>query len=73
VSTLTVPLIPRGGEVLGVLQFINKLDADTGAVVPFPPELVPLVEALAAQAAVTLANLALQDAQLARAAQAVTA
>ncbi len=69
VSTLTVPLIPRGGEVVGVLQFINKLDAETGAVVPFPAELVPLVEALAAQAAVTLANLALQDAQLARAAQ----
>jgi DNA-binding response OmpR family regulator len=63
VSTLTVPLIPRGGEVLGVLQFINKLDPDTNAVIAFPPELVPLVEALAAQAAVTLANLALQDAQ----------
>nr|WP_315489806.1 response regulator [uncultured Rhodoferax sp.] len=70
VSTLTVPLIPRGGEVVGVLQFINKLDAETGAVIPFPAELVPLVEALAAQAAVTLANLALQDAQLARVAQA---
>lgn len=66
VSTLTVPLIPRGGEVVGVLQFINKLDAETGAVIPFPAELVPLVEALAAQAAVTLANLALQDAQLAQ-------
>jgi GAF domain-containing protein len=63
VSTLTVPLIPRGGEVVGVLQFINKLDADTNAVIPFPAELVPLVEALAAQAAVTLANLALLDAQ----------
>ncbi|QTN29887.1 response regulator [Rhodoferax sp. AJA081-3] len=73
VSTLTVPLIPRGGQVVGVLQFINKLDADTGAVVPFPPELEPLVEALAAQAAVTLANLALQDAQLARAEQAEAA
>lgn len=68
VSTLTVPLIPRGGEVVGVLQFLNKLDDDTGAVIPFPVELVPLVEALAAQAAVTLANLALQDSQLARAA-----
>ena len=67
VSTLTVPLIPRGGEVVGVLQFINKLDEATDAVIPFSAELVPLVEALAAQAAVTLANLALQDAQLARA------
>ena len=60
-----MPLIPRGGDVVGVLQFINKLDAETGAVIPFPAELVPLVEALAAQAAVTLANLALQDAQVA--------
>ncbi len=63
VSTLTVPLIPRGGAVLGVLQFINKLDPQTNAVIAFPAELVPLVEALAAQAAVTLANLALQDAR----------
>ena len=66
VSTLTVPLIPRGGEVIGVLQFINKLDPDTNAVIPFPQDLVPLVEALAAQAAVTLANLALNDAQRAQ-------
>ena len=57
VSTLTVPLIPRGGALLGVLQFINKLDPDTGAAIAFPADLVPLVEALAAQAAVTLANL----------------
>ena len=59
VSTLTVPLIPRGGEVIGVLQFINKLDPETHAVIPFSPDLVPLLEALAAQAAVTLDNLAL--------------
>jgi response regulator RpfG family c-di-GMP phosphodiesterase len=59
VSMLTVPMAPRGGEVVGVLQFINKLDPDTGAIIPFPPDLVPLVEALAAQAAVTLDNLEL--------------
>ena len=70
VSTLTVPLIPRGGEVVGVLQFLNKLDPDTGAAIAFPADLVPLVEALAAQAAVTLSNLALQDAQWARAGEA---
>lgn len=61
VSTLTVPLIPLGGPLLGVLQFINKLDPRTHAVIAFPAELVPLVEALAAQAAVTLADLALRD------------
>ncbi len=73
VSTLTVPLIPRGGEVLGVLQFINKLDPDTGAAIAFAADTVPLVEALAAQAAVTLSNLAFQDAELARATQGVLA
>lgn len=41
VSTLTAPLIPRVGEVLGGLQFINKLDADTNATIAFPVELVP--------------------------------
>jgi len=61
VSMLTVPMAPRGGEVVGVLQFINKLDPRTGAITPFPHDLVPLVEALAAQAAVTLDNLQLLD------------
>ena len=61
VSMLTVPMAPRGGEVVGVLQFINKLDPLTGAITPFPHDLVPLVEALAAQAAVTLDNLLLID------------
>ncbi len=59
VSMLTVPMAPRGGEVVGVLQFINKMDPETGAIIPFPPDLVPLVEALAAQAAVALDNLEL--------------
>ncbi|QDL53222.1 HD domain-containing response regulator [Rhodoferax aquaticus] len=61
VSMLTVPMAPRGGEVLGVLQFINCLDPVTGEVVPFPEDCVSLVEALAAQAAVALDNLALID------------
>jgi response regulator RpfG family c-di-GMP phosphodiesterase len=63
VSMLTVPMAPRGGDVVGVLQFINKLDPTTGAITPFPSDLVPLVEALAAHAAVTLDNLQLLDAR----------
>ena len=66
VSMLTVPMTPRNGAVVGVLQFINKLDPVTHAVIAFPPDLVKLVEALAAQAAVTLENLALSDARLAQ-------
>jgi response regulator RpfG family c-di-GMP phosphodiesterase len=63
VSVLTVPMVPRDGEVVGVLQFINKLDPTTGQVVAFSPDIVGLVEALAAQAAVTLDNLQLIDAR----------
>ncbi len=63
VSMLTVPMAPRGGEVIGVLQFINAIDAETGAIVPFPAEQVSLVEALAAQAAVALDNLNLVESQ----------
>ena len=66
VSMLTVPMSPRTGPVVGVLQFINKLDPVSNAAIAFPPELVKLVEALAAQAAVTLENLALNDARLAQ-------
>ncbi len=63
VSMLTVPMVPRDGEVVGVLQFINKLDPVTGQVVVFSPDIIGLVEALAAQAAVTLDNLQLIDAR----------
>jgi GAF domain-containing protein len=61
VSMLTVPVMPREGYVLGVLQFINKLDADTDEVIAFSDEMVTWVEALASQAAVALDNLALND------------
>ncbi|RZJ12767.1 MAG: GAF domain-containing protein [Rubrivivax sp.] len=63
VSMLTVPIAPRGGAPIGVLQFMNALDPFTGAVVPFDPEAGGLVEALAAQAAVALDNLELVESQ----------
>ena len=63
VSMLTVPLSPREGEVIGVLQFLNALDPLTGAVIPFSPELVRFVTAMAAQAAVALDNHQLIEAQ----------
>ena len=63
VSLLTVPMAPRNGNVIGILQFINALDPDTGAVIPFPKDTVALVEALAAQAAVALDNLQLIQGQ----------
>jgi len=63
VSMLTVPLSPREGEVIGVLQFLNALDPATGQVMPFPPDLVRFVTAMAAQAGVTLDNFQLIEAQ----------
>lgn len=61
VSLLTVPMAPRNGEVIGILQFMNALDPDTGTIIPFPDDIVVLVEALAAQAAVALDNLQLVE------------
>ena len=62
VSMLTVPMSPRNGEVIGVLQFLNALDPATNEVVPFPQDVFILVEALASQAAVALDNLQLVEA-----------
>ena len=63
VSLLTVPLAPRNGEVIGVMQFMNAIDPVTGAHGPFQADMLKLVEALGAQAAVALDNLQLVDAQ----------
>jgi HD-GYP domain-containing protein (c-di-GMP phosphodiesterase class II) len=49
--------------VLGVLQLLNACNPKTGAVIPFAPDVVGYVEALAAQAAVALQNLNLIEAQ----------
>ncbi|RPJ11246.1 MAG: response regulator, partial [Desulfobacteraceae bacterium] len=56
VSMLTVPLSPREGEVIGVMQFLNALDPETGKVIPFRPELLRFFTAMAAQASVALHN-----------------
>lgn len=60
-SFLTVPLRPRGGEVMGALQLINAHDrpragGDPGDIVAFSPQIQRFVEALAAQAATALYN-----------------
>ncbi len=55
-SLLSVPLKNHQDRVIGVLQLLNAQDAQTGAVVTFAPDLEPLVEALASQAAVALEN-----------------
>jgi len=62
-SFLTVPLKPRGKNVIGVLQLINARNPETGETVPFDTEVVGFVEALAAQAAIALDNHSLIEAQ----------
>jgi HD-GYP domain-containing protein (c-di-GMP phosphodiesterase class II) len=54
-SFLTVPLKNHEREVVGVLQLINARD-DDGRIHPFGADIVPLIEALASQAAVALDN-----------------
>jgi HD-GYP domain-containing protein (c-di-GMP phosphodiesterase class II) len=56
VSVLTVPLKPRGGDAVGVLQLTNASDPVSGEAIPFAPDAVALAEALAAQAATALYN-----------------
>ncbi|MFP5382250.1 MAG: GAF and HD-GYP domain-containing protein [Gammaproteobacteria bacterium] len=55
-SMLTIPLLNHAGEVIGVLQLINARDVDAGRVVPFGDHVVPVINALAAYAAIALNN-----------------
>ena len=61
-SFLNVPLKNHETEVVGVLQLINARGRD-GQTIAFSAETVPLIEALAGQAAVALDNQMLIDAQ----------
>src|SRR5579863_9008499 len=61
-SFLTVPLKNHDAEVVGVLQLINARSPERHTAA-FSAEVVPLVEALASQAAVALDNQMLIDAQ----------
>jgi len=55
-SFLTVPMKNHEGEVIGVLQLLNAIHQDTGAVRPFTPGDQRLAESLGSQAAVALTN-----------------
>ncbi|MBF0383852.1 MAG: GAF domain-containing protein [Magnetococcales bacterium] len=56
ISMLTVPLSPRKGEVIGVLQLINAKDPKTGEIIPFTKEMASFCEALSSQAAIAMEN-----------------
>lgn len=55
-SMLCVPLVNHLSETVGVIQLINSVDTQTGAVVDFSAESQQLAESLASQAAIALSN-----------------
>ena len=62
-SFLTVPLKNHEGYVIGVMQLINAKDPKTGETVAVDRDILPLVDALASQAAVSIDNQMLLEAQ----------
>ncbi|HLO75305.1 MAG TPA: HD domain-containing phosphohydrolase, partial [Magnetospirillum sp.] len=62
-SFMTVPLKPRGGDVIGALQLINARPPGSDEVIAFSSDIQRFVEALAAQAATALYNRDLLSAQ----------
>jgi HD-GYP domain-containing protein (c-di-GMP phosphodiesterase class II) len=55
-SFLSVPMKDHEGQLVGVLQLINAIDPDSGAVCAFSPTDQRFIEALAAQAAMAITN-----------------
>ena len=55
-SFLTIPMKNHENEIIGVLQLLNAMDADSGGIIPFSRENQQLAESLASQAAVALTN-----------------
>lgn len=62
VSTLVLPMRDHRDRVVGVLQFINRLDPTCDKPIPFGEEIVELLRAVASQAAVSIQkNLLIRD------------
>ncbi|MBL1141264.1 MAG: GAF domain-containing protein [Proteobacteria bacterium] len=62
-SFLTVPMTNHENDIIGVLQLINAIDQESKEVIPFSSLDQQLVESLASQAAVTITNKNLINAQ----------
>jgi HD-GYP domain-containing protein (c-di-GMP phosphodiesterase class II) len=58
-SMLVVPMKNKENEIIGVLQLINAIDADTKKPAPFLPKDIDLIASLASQAAVAITNVRL--------------
>ncbi|XOV84353.1 MAG: HD-GYP domain-containing protein [bacterium] len=53
-SMLTIPMRDHRERVVGVLQFVNRVDAATGAALAFDAEITEMLRAIASQAAVSI-------------------
>lgn len=62
-SFLTVPMSNHENELIGVLQLINALDAETGEIKVFSKLAQNVVESLASQAAIAISNKQLIESQ----------
>lgn len=55
-SFLTIPLKNHEDDIVAVLQLVNATEPTTGEVIPFKPQHIPLIKALATYAAIALNN-----------------
>jgi len=62
-SFLTVPMTNHENDIIGVLQLINAMEQESNKAIPFSQVDQQLVESLASQAAITITNKTLIDAQ----------
>ena len=60
-SVLVVPMLDTEGEVLGILQLLNRLDEESGGERTFSAEDQNLAQSLAGQAAVAVKNAQLRE------------
>ncbi|MEX2650215.1 MAG: HD domain-containing phosphohydrolase [Alphaproteobacteria bacterium] len=63
VSFLTIPMLNKADEVIGVLQLINARERGGSTAIPFDRRHQQMIESLASQAAVALDNKLLLDSQ----------
>ena len=55
-SMLVIPMKNHENQIIGVLQLLNAMDPETGAIISFSSDHAYLIAALASQAAVALTN-----------------
>jgi len=60
-SMLIAPMVDRFNKVVGVLQLLNAIDPETGAVTPFSIAHIEVIQSLASLGAVAVTNLLLEE------------